>query len=204
MKVTELQELFTANTTDGQTDYEAIAKSVNEATNTVRDNALNKYKETASKELAPEIQNAFIKQYEFENVDQFKAFVTNSKATSNELTEKTTRLEQELSKYEETYKGLETKYNELNSKYTGETRKSLAKSLGVKEDMVDYAMFEANKSVTEEVNFEEALKGLIESKPTLVSEETRVKVGTKKTETGDGEAKSYADVFAELKKSGRI
>lgn len=180
MKVTQLQELLTSNTNEGVVDFDAIAKNINDDTNLIRDNGIEKYKTTAVEEMKGTVVNDFLKSHEFENVDQFTSFVTNAKSSSSEVTAKATRLEKELKDWQGKYTGIESQFNEVNNKYTNETHKSLARGLGVKDDMIDYALFEATKNVTDEIKFDDAMKSLIEAKPSLVSGEERLRLGEKK------------------------
>ena len=204
MKRSELEELIKTHTADDGIDYDAIAKSVNDETNVIRDKAIEKYKETAKQELADEIKNEFIKQYDFENVDQFKAFVDNSKATSDEVKAKATRLEQELEQAKAQLQETESKYKDVDSKLQTYSHKQIAKKLGVKDDMLDYALFEAKKLVNDEVDVEKALGKLIEEKPVLAQEQERVKVGTPPTETEPVKPGGNYERYLELKKQGKL
>lgn len=92
MKTTELQALIDENTVDGELNIEAVNKAVNSQFDALIDAKVTKAKESGKSENV----ETFIKDQGFDNIDQFNAFVKNTKSTSTELTEKVTRYEQEL------------------------------------------------------------------------------------------------------------
>ena len=204
MKTTELQELLKANTTDSGLNYDEIAKHINEEVNTIRDKSIEKYKETAKQDLAGSIQDEFLKQYEFENVDQFKAFVDNSKASNDEVKAKATRLEQELAKKQKAYDELQGNYQTINQEITVTKQKELARSTGVKADMIDYALFEASKLVNDDTDFKTALEKLVADKPTLIGETERIKFGQNNPDNNSSVKDGLLGRYMELKKERKI
>jgi len=204
MKTTELQELLKANTTDSGLNYDEIAKHINEEVNTIRDKSIEKYKETAKQDLAGSIQDEFLKQYEFENVDQFKAFVDNSKASNDEVKAKATRLEQELAKKQKAYDELQGNYQTINQEITVTKQKELARSTGVKADMIDYALFEASKLVNDDTDFKTALEKLVADKPTLIGETERIKFGQNNPDNNTSVKDGLLGRYMELKKERKI
>ena len=204
MKTTELQELLKANTTDSGLNYDEIAKHINEEVNTIRDKSIEKYKETAKQDLAGSIQDEFLKQYEFENVDQFKAFVDNSKASNDEVKAKATRLEQELAKKQKAYDELQGNYQTINQEITVTKQKELARSTGVKADMIDYALFEASKLVNDDTDFKTALEKLVADKPTLIGETDRIKFGQNNPDNNTSVKDGLLGRYMELKKERKI
>jgi len=204
MKRKELEELIKANTNEeGAIDIETIFKAVNEHVNEISGKNIEKEKEVLLKQVTTEAQNAFISEYGFENVDQFSAFVTNSKATTTEKDQTLKRINKELVKFKEDYGTLEKQYKDANSELTSINNKGLAKQIGVKEDMLDFALFEANKVVNDEVSLEDALNGLKESKPFAfdLEEKTSLKVGTEVKGKGEIKPTNYFDLY--LKSKGK-
>lgn len=206
MKKEELQKLVEENTNDGQINYNAIANGINEHANTIRDNYFEKEKVALKGKLVEEVKSEFLKEYGYDNVDQFSSFVENTKATTSEKDEKLKRILKENEAYQTEIEEITGKYNDANKTLKGINNQSLAKKLGVKEDMVDFALFEANKLVTEETNLESVLEGFKEEKANLFVDQEpkeRIKVGLQpegKKDLGGGNLNRWK----ELKAQGKI
>ena len=110
MKIEELKSLIEEHTKEDVLDHEALNKAINMQFDALIDSKLGKYKETSKGEVLGE----FIKEQGFENIDQYNAFLKNTKATSTELSEKATRYEQEL----EQLKSLNASLKSQNDEYT--------------------------------------------------------------------------------------
>lgn len=156
MKDTQLQELLTTNGIElgENVDIKAIAQGINDVFNPIIQNQVSK----ATKGLMS--QDDFIKQYDFENVDQFNAFVKNTKSASSELSEKATRLETELNEWK-------TKATDFESKVKDYEFTSTLRSKGIADDKLDYAKFKLSSMINEETDLDSALSTLMESDSVL-------------------------------------
>ena len=197
MKNTELQELIQNNTTDGNINFDAIAKGVNEHVNTIRDSYYEKQRVNLRGELQNEFKTEYLKNYGFENDDQFAAFVKNSKATTDETKEAVNRLTNEKTTLQNSYNELNKKFEETNKQLNNINNQKVARKLGIKEDMLDYALFEANKLVNDETTLEKALESFKESKPTIFNEENngRIVIGREKNEKTNPTKSPYLEAF---------
>lgn len=92
MKQTELQELLSEHTVDGELNIDALNKAINAKFDPVIEAKVAKAKGSGKQDHI----NEFLTEQGYENVDQFTAFVKNSKAGASELTEKVSRYESEL------------------------------------------------------------------------------------------------------------
>lgn len=163
MKIEQLELLIKSNTgEDGVINLEAINKSINEETDVL----IEKKRAKAVDEAKQTIIDEFIKTEGFDNADAYKAYIKNSKAGATELSEKATRLEQELElvrKEANTYKSEAEGF-----KYTS---KLIEK--GIDPKFKDYAMFKINAMVNDTTDFDGALEAFIAESPYVVNADTQ-------------------------------
>ena len=204
MKRKELEELLKNNTKeDNNIDIEAVFEQINKHVNEISAKNIEKERNSFKDEVSSEVKNEFIKQYGFENVDQFGAFVKNSKASATETSEALSRVQTEYDNFKETYSSLEKQYKEVNNELTSMKNLKLAREIGVKDDFLDFALFEAQKLVNEETSLSDAFGNLRESKPYVFGDK-EVKVG-KEVKGKKVETKSpFLEANERLKKGRRI
>lgn len=194
MKHEQLQKLFESNTVDGVTNFEAIAGEVN----TFYDGVIERKRESATKGLVN--PNDFIKQYDFENVDQFNAFVKNTKSASSELSEKATRLEGEN-------KTLNEQLKELQGKVTDYEFTSQLVNKGVEKDKLDYAKFKLQGMINDEVDLDTALAQLRESDSVFKvadNGDKGFKVGAEPKEQDKKPVKAGFELYKQMKQQGKL
>jgi len=150
MKIEELKALFEQHSTEEGTDYEKLNEAINADIDAVLDRKKAKMMEAAKGETL----ESFLKEQGFDNFDSYTAFVKNSKATATEVTEKATRLEQELAAERKRMADYEAKVKQF------ETEKQIS-ALGISAEFGDYAMYKINQMVNDEVTFEEAAKKFV-------------------------------------------
>jgi len=109
MKIEELKLLIDEHSNDGELNHDDLNKAINAKFDGLIESKVTKAKDSAKDANVAE----FITNQGFENIDQFNAFVNNSKATSTELSEKVTRYETEL----ETLKGENGTLKSQNDEY---------------------------------------------------------------------------------------
>ena len=201
MKKEQLKELLESNKTEDGFNYDAIAKGINEFANSIRDKHFEKEKEALKGMLSNDVKGEFVKEYGFDNVDQFGAFVDNSKATATEQSKSLERIQKEYADYKEKYVTLEEQYNVANNELSTINNKQIAKKFGVKDDMLDFALFEAQKLTKEDTTLEQVFEGFKESKPSLFQEEQqeRFQVGKKPGEKAPPKEGSVLAAFNQLK-----
>jgi len=206
MKKEQLKELLESNKTEDGFNYDAIAKGVNEFANNIRDKHFEKEKETLKGMLSNDVKSEFLKEYGFDNVDQFGAFIDNSKASATEQSKKLDRIEQEYADYKEKYVTLEEQYNVANNELSTINNKQIAKKLGIKDDMLEFVLFEAQKKVTDEMDLKQVIESFKESKPSLFQEEQkeRFAIGKKPGEKTPPKEGSVLAAFNQMKEKGRF
>lgn len=143
MKIEELKSLVDKHTAEDGVNYDELNKAINAKFDGLIESKVSKAKETGKGENI----EAFIKDQGFENIDQFTAFVKNSKATSTELTEKVTRYETEL----DALKGENGKLKVENDNYA-----YLGKLSNVKEDMREFALYKIKGLMDDGTDFDTA------------------------------------------------
>lgn len=206
MKIDNLKKLITTNSNEeGVIDFDAIANSINEHTNTIRDNYAEKKASELKTQVSQESISEFLKGQGFENQDQFNAFVKNTKDNESEVSAKATRLEKELEDFNKKYSELENDYNSKKTELTNIKVDATVKELGIDDKFLDYAKFKANSLTSEEKDFGTALKEVVELEPHLAGKEAGFKFGVEPK--GDNKpapsSKNY-ERFLELKKQNKI
>lgn len=155
MKVEAVQELLTSNGIEVNENINVaeISKSINDFATGLKESSVEKALQGVD---GSEYVNKFLTENDFENVDQFNAFVKNGKATTTELQEKSTRLEQEATEYK-------TKYEELNTQlFTSNVNLAFAQN-GVTDEQVikDFAPI-IKSNLNEDNNLNDVVKNIIE------------------------------------------
>lgn len=107
MKFEEVQELLTNNGVEitESINIDEISKGINTFATGLKESSVEKALKNVD---GNEFVNKFLTENDFENVDQFNAFIKNSKASTNELQEKATRLENEAVAYQSKISELES------------------------------------------------------------------------------------------------
>ena len=200
MKENQIESLVTENTTEGVTNWKNVSSAINSHVNEIRDNALDKFQ--GSEEFTNNIRANFLKENGFENVDQFNVFVKTAKSNTNEIQETNLRLTNELSDLQSKYTELNNQFTNSNNELTHIKNQKLANDLGVKSDMVDFALFEASKIVNDETSLEDVLESFKESRPAMFGDKPNLKVGKKinqKTEVKDATKEKLSAKYPWLK-----
>lgn len=194
MKQEQLKEMLSTNGIElnENVNIEAIAKGINDAFNPIIESKVSK----ATKGLMS--QEDFIKGQGFENIDSYNAFIKNTKATATELTEAKTRLDGEV-------KTLSEQLADAQAKVKGYEFDNKLRDAGVNADIMDYAKFKLNGMITEEVDFDSALKTLRETDKMFSNEETGFKVGKEtKNDNKPTDKKAGFELYKEMKAKGRL
>ena len=178
MKIEELKALIDKYTTDEGLNHEELNKDINAQFDALIDGKVTKAKASAKSENIEE----FIKEQGFENLDQYNAFVKNTKSASNELTEKATRLETE-------YGAIKSEYEKLKAE--NESYTYLSKLDGVDDKFKKFALSEIKGLINDETDFDTAKTKYFEENPQYLKESgsqmvTKTPKGTTKTVQGDG------------------
>lgn len=152
MKQTELTQLVEEFTEDGTINLEGLNAKINEKFDVLIASKVEKAKTSAYDENI----NKFIADNGFENIDQYSAFVKNTKAGADELSEKVTRYETELqavTSERDTLKSQNMEYGYMN------------KLNGVQEPYRKFVMSETKGLVNDDNDFDTALEGFLADNP---------------------------------------
>lgn len=177
MKIEELKSMIDEYSADGEINHEELNKAINSKFDVLIESKVTKAKNSAKSENIAE----FLNEQGYENIDQFTAFVKNSKATSSELSEKASRLEAELSKIQGEYK---------TAKQLAEEYQYMGKLDDVAPQFRKFVMSEVKGLVNDEVDFETAKKGYLEKNAQYVKDSesivTKVPKGDQPKPQADG------------------
>lgn len=184
MKQNELQELITKHTTDDGINIESLNADINTNFDAVIDRKVSKASESAK----PTILNDFIKAYDFENVDQFSAFVKNSKAGASELTETVARLQSERDEYEQ-------KFNNINGEYT--ELKHMSKLSNIDDKYKKFVLSEIRSQVNDDNDFESVYESYVAENPQFLGEKPPVTTKPHNQNNNSGEVDGFE---AEIKR----
>jgi hypothetical protein len=143
MKLEELKQLMDSHSVDGELNHDELNKAINAKFDGLIDSKIMRAKDNAKDSIISE----FITEQGFENIDQYTAFVNNSKSTSTELSEKVTRFETEL----EALKGVNGTLQAENENF-----KYSSKLGDVDDRYKKFVMSEIKGLVKDDVDFETA------------------------------------------------
>lgn len=161
MKIEELKSLIDEHTGEDGIDNDSLNKAINARFDALIDVKVKKAKASAETENIA----SFIESQGFENIDQFNAFVKNSKATSTELTEKVTRFETEL-------EALRNENGQLKS--ANEEHTYLSKLSGVDDKYKKFLYSEIKGLVNEETDFDTARDSYLKDNPHYLKDNSQI------------------------------
>lgn len=177
MKIEELKALIDEASNDGEINHETLNKAINSNFDALIDVKVTKAKESSQATNIAE----FIKGQGFENIDQFNAFVKNTKAASTELSEKVTRYESELEALRTENGSLKT----TNDEYT-----YMGKLNNVDEKYKKFVFNEVKGLTDESTDFETAAEQYLANNVHYLRDNesivTKIPKGQTKTEQSDG------------------
>lgn len=160
MKETELQELYKKYTDkDGNVDWAAINKAVNDATDSVSLKNSKKAEDKANAKMLADLGITSVDDYKKSQADNLLANDKNKSETDKKMELLTKQVEEQ------------TKINKENTaKNTLLENNNSARNLGVKKDNVNDFLTIANSKVNDDTNLESAMKSTLESYPNFKEE----------------------------------